>query len=321
MEQFTDITVVHRGLSCIVAKGQRYGRWWALKALKEELRCDEAGAMALRKEFAILMSMQHPHIVDVVGFEFVEELGECIVMEWLDAQPLTTWLQSKHTRSERLHVARQILCVHKYICEQKDMQHGFTPSDVMVMRYDQHVKLIGFAREDGCEDVIAACSALERMAICRRAVVYALMLLSFFCVCLLSWNRVAINRQTIASLEIRIDSAQRVLSDVAGNKQALNIFIEEGQRFLESRAHYDLDTLNTFKACCAAERNLCAELEAAFLEYCESHPVPVSYDYAQARLFLWGYSSEILAPLYDKCERLRIEEGYDGAGNKIPTTH
>ena len=67
-----------------LVKGKRYGRWWMLKTLKPDLKADAAFQMMLRKEFEMMVSLQHPNIVYTTGWEQVDGLGECIVMEWID---------------------------------------------------------------------------------------------------------------------------------------------------------------------------------------------------------------------------------------------
>ena len=60
---FTDIeTIPTKGFN-LIAKAKRYGRWWILKGLKEPQRTDSAYLTLLRKEFDILIMMQHPQTV------------------------------------------------------------------------------------------------------------------------------------------------------------------------------------------------------------------------------------------------------------------
>lgn len=83
---FTDIEVLFTPEVNVMTKGKRYGRWWALKALNPVVAAQVAFQQRLRKEFEILMQMEHPGVVNVVGLESVDGLGECIVMEYIDTR-------------------------------------------------------------------------------------------------------------------------------------------------------------------------------------------------------------------------------------------
>lgn len=85
---FTDIEVLFTPEVNVMTKGKRYGRWWALKALNPVVAAQVAFQQRLRKEFEILMLMEHPEVVNVLGLESVDGLGECIVKDW-GLTPLT----------------------------------------------------------------------------------------------------------------------------------------------------------------------------------------------------------------------------------------
>ncbi len=138
----------HSGVFNVIAKAKRYGRWWAIKSLKEEMRGDEAYEALLRKEFDILISMQHPHIVSAVSFEYVETLGNSIVMEWVEGQSLKAWLGEKHTRRERLHIVSQILSALNYVHTKQVVVRDLKPSNVMITYNGRYVKLIDFGLSD-----------------------------------------------------------------------------------------------------------------------------------------------------------------------------
>ncbi len=146
--QFTELEVLHGGVFNVIAKAKRYGRWWVIKSLKEEMRGDEAYEALLRKEFDVLISMQHPHIVSAVGLEYVETLGNSIVMEWIEGQTLKAWLGEKHTRRERLHIVSQILSALNYIHTKQVVVRDLKPSNVMITYNGRHVKLIDFGLSD-----------------------------------------------------------------------------------------------------------------------------------------------------------------------------
>ena len=93
----------------VVAKAKRYGRWWLLKGLAKE-KAQEAGyQQRLRKEFELLMQLQHQNIVSAIGLESVEDLGECIVMEYVDGMTLKEWLSTSPSITNKRKIAKELI--------------------------------------------------------------------------------------------------------------------------------------------------------------------------------------------------------------------
>ena len=91
-EQFTDITPIPCKGYNLLCKAKHYGRWWMLKGLKPEFREQEIYRSLLRKEFEILISLQHPNIVSASSLEEMPGLGACIVMEWIEGRTLDDFI-------------------------------------------------------------------------------------------------------------------------------------------------------------------------------------------------------------------------------------
>ncbi len=132
----------------VLVRAKRYGRWWVLKGLKEEFRGDALYEELLRKEFEILISMQHPGVVAGVGLERVEGLGLCVVMEWVDGLSLKEWLRSPHSAQERWRVAWQLVEALEYIHGKQTAHRDLKPSNILITRNGQYVKLIDFGLSD-----------------------------------------------------------------------------------------------------------------------------------------------------------------------------
>ncbi len=347
MSWFTDVQVVRRGSTFVVARGKRYGRWWAQKALREDLRSDASAMELLRREFGILISLQHPGVATVAGMESVDGLGECIVMEWVEGQTLAEWLQDERRHSDRLHVIWQLLDAAEYACCHSGIAlHSLHPSDVMVTHDGQNVKLIslgqstkdaygllriigdmklGWAyasvvsrcRSLGLADsaVVKACrSHFGRVSLLRRAALFLSLALLFVLPLGFAWHRLSATQRTIASLQTDLSSTEKQLHDVISHKQRLDAFVDGAKQHMRSRALYDLDTLNTYEACDAARMRLLHEMGTALDEYYTLHRPPVSYDYTYARFDLLDYRRDILQPLEEKRLRLLHEEGLDMVG-------
>lgn len=146
--EFTDIKILQTSDVNIVAKGKRYGRWWILKCLTGAVADQSAYRMRLRKEMELLMESQHPNIVNVHGFEKVETLGECIVMEYIDGMTLTEWLKGRTKKTERIRVANEIMDAIAYIHAKGIVHRDLKPGNILISRLGEHVKVIDFGLAD-----------------------------------------------------------------------------------------------------------------------------------------------------------------------------
>ena len=145
---FTDVEILSTSEVNVVAKGKRYGRWWLLKGLRPEVRNEAGYQQRLRKELDIMMQLQHPGIVAAMGVETVVELGDCIVMEYVDGVTLKEWLQTTTTRKERRRIASQLTEAVSYIHSKGIVHRDLKPANIIVTRNGENVKLIDFGLAD-----------------------------------------------------------------------------------------------------------------------------------------------------------------------------
>ena len=145
---FTNIEVIRCTEHNILAKAKRYGRWWMLKAIRTEETKQTVFQQMLRKELEILMQMQYPNIVQATGMEFVETLGMCIVMEYVDGIQLDEWLNSPKSKENRFRLAEELLKAVEYIHTSGTVHRDLKPSNIMVTRNGENIKLIDFGLAD-----------------------------------------------------------------------------------------------------------------------------------------------------------------------------
>ena len=145
---FTDIEILHYNGHHILARAKRYGRWWMLKAIKEEEAGQTAYQQMLRKEFEILMHLQSPHIVQATGMELVEGLGMCIVMEYVDGIQLNEWLKEPKCLTKRFQMTVEFLKAVEYIHSIGTVHRDLKPENIMVTRNGENIKLIDFGLAD-----------------------------------------------------------------------------------------------------------------------------------------------------------------------------
>lgn len=79
----SEVYVSKSGFSRLLS-AVRYGKRYMLKCLKSDFAFTPVYRQALMKEFEIGLQLDHPNICRTISMEPVEELGECIVMEYVD---------------------------------------------------------------------------------------------------------------------------------------------------------------------------------------------------------------------------------------------
>lgn len=162
-ERFTDFTPIPcKGYNSL-CKAKRYGRWWMLKGLKHPYRQQMPYRNFLKKEFDILVSLQHPNIVAASSFEEIAELGSCIVMEWIDGITLQEWIakNADNENSRQCHktntakrmadgekIFLQLLDAVEYIHAKQIVHRDLKPSNIMITHNGRHLKLIDFGLAD-----------------------------------------------------------------------------------------------------------------------------------------------------------------------------
>lgn len=144
---FTDVYLISEGDINILAKGKRYGRWWLLKGLQPDLSELTQYVEMLHKEFELLMKAQHPGIVQTVGLEDVDGLGECIVMEYVEGATLKEQITGKFSSSTAASLMDELMDAVAYIHSIGIVHRDLKPSNIIVTR-SGHVKLIDFGLAD-----------------------------------------------------------------------------------------------------------------------------------------------------------------------------
>ena len=112
---FIDLQTLPTSGYSLVIKARRYGKWLALKGLKEEYRHNPVYVDALRKEYDILSTLHHPNIISADSFEVLDEVGPCIVMEYAGGTSLRDALKEGLKREEKLQIIGELLDAVDYL--------------------------------------------------------------------------------------------------------------------------------------------------------------------------------------------------------------
>lgn len=148
---FTEITPLPSPGYCDLYRAKCYGRWFLLKSLKPEKSTDPIYQQMLRKEFEILMKLQHPAVMQAFGMEHIRISGGdevCIVAEWIDGCTLSDYLSSHPSLQNRRRIAKELAEALAYIHQQQIVHRDLKPSNIMVTHNGSYVKLIDFGLAD-----------------------------------------------------------------------------------------------------------------------------------------------------------------------------
>lgn len=150
-DNFTDFAELPSKGHCRLMKAQRYGIWNVLKGLKPEYTADKQFAQMLTKEYTLMVGLNHSNIVRTYGHENVPELGECIIMEYVDGRTLADFVRENPTSAQRRQVAKELLNALAY-CHKKQIVHqDLKPSNILITHDGDHVKIIDFGLSDSHE--------------------------------------------------------------------------------------------------------------------------------------------------------------------------
>ena len=155
--KFTEVSLLKETATHQLFKSKHFGRWYLLKALCPHLCKSEFHRQMLRKEMEILMQLQHPGIVGCSGMEYIADytdsqgetisIGECIVLEFIDGQPLSELLSSS-PRYGWKGVVSELLDALDYMHAAGITHRDLKPSNIMLTHNGQHVKIIDFSLAD-----------------------------------------------------------------------------------------------------------------------------------------------------------------------------
>ena len=147
----TEVFYVSVGYSMLY-KVRRYGRFHLLKALKPEYRGNEFYEQALLKEFQMGYQLEHLHICRTIGWECLDGLGHCILMEYVDGVTLQELMDSGRLTAGLAHRIVGELCdALAYLHSKQVLHRDLKPTNVMITHHGQHVKLIDFSLSDSSD--------------------------------------------------------------------------------------------------------------------------------------------------------------------------
>ena len=138
------------------------GKKVILKSLKPEFKNEKFYQDLLKKEFEISRSLDHPNIVKTIDFRHIPDLGDCIVMEYIEGLTLTEFIEGhKVTKSQSCKakdvyekIFNELLDAMEYFHSKQIIHRDLKPSNILITNNGDNVKVIDFGLSDADDYVI-----------------------------------------------------------------------------------------------------------------------------------------------------------------------
>lgn len=138
------------------------GKKVILKGLKPEFKNERFYQDLLKKEFEISRSLDHPNIVKTIDLQNIPNLGDCIVMEYIEGLTLTEFIeghkvtksQSRKAKDVYEKIFNELLDAMDYFHSKQIIHRDLKPSNILITNNGNNVKIIDFGLSDTDDYVI-----------------------------------------------------------------------------------------------------------------------------------------------------------------------
>lgn len=133
--------------SCIY-KTTYKGKLLILKTANPDNVDSETSVALLRREYQILSELDHPFIIRTWGLRNDPQIGECLILDYVDGTPLDKFLELKPTHNVRHRIINELLDAVAYLHAKQIVHKDLKPSNILITTNGEHVKLIDFGFSD-----------------------------------------------------------------------------------------------------------------------------------------------------------------------------
>ena len=176
-----------KGYSCLYT-ATKFGKKVILKGLKPEFKKERFYQDLLKKEFEISYFLDHPNIIKIIDFQNILNIGDCIVMEYVEGVTLREFVESQrdnkttsrdvtHYTDENKHdvigasskvvrsrgrrdkrvyekIFNELLDAMEYFHSKQIIHRDLKPDNILITNNGNNVKIIDFGLSDADDYVI-----------------------------------------------------------------------------------------------------------------------------------------------------------------------
>lgn len=124
------------------------GKLLILKAANPDNIDSQACVALLQREYQILSELDHPFIIRTWGLRNDPQIGECLILDYVDGMPLDKFLELKPKRIVRHRIINELLDAVAYLHAKQIVHKDLKPSNILITTNGEHVKLIDFGFSD-----------------------------------------------------------------------------------------------------------------------------------------------------------------------------
>lgn len=150
-----------KGYSCLYT-ATKFGKKVILKGLKPEFKKERFYQDLLKKEFEISYFLDHPNIVKIIDFQNILNIGDCIVMEYVEGVTLREFVESQRIEEAQNRIDKRVyekifnelLDAMEYFHSKQIIHRDLKPDNILITNNGNNVKIIDFGLSDADDYVI-----------------------------------------------------------------------------------------------------------------------------------------------------------------------
>lgn len=123
----------------------RGGRYFVIKTTKDNTARQRE---LLKREYELSLGCEHPHIVNILFYEYDTPVGEGIVMQYVDGCTLREYLATKPKKAEKRRLFDELLLAVAFMHKHGVVHNDLKPENILVTNNGHSLKLIDFGLAD-----------------------------------------------------------------------------------------------------------------------------------------------------------------------------
>ncbi len=142
---FSDFKLLKITAYAKLYRASKCGKFFLIKTTKDNT---ERERQMLIREYELSIDCDHPNIVHTYTYESNLEVGEGIVMEYINGRTLEEYLAEPRNVAERKRLFEELLSAVGYLHKRGIIHNDLKPQNILISHTDNSLKLIDFGLAD-----------------------------------------------------------------------------------------------------------------------------------------------------------------------------